>query len=212
MGHKFAEIAFTPTVRGVQERMGSRASYARMERGPVVGDVLGPDEAAFIGARDSFYMATVSETGWPYVQHRGGPAGFVRVLDPKTIGFADFRGNRQYVSVGNLMRDDRVSLLFMDYPNRARLKLLGHATLVGADRREILERLEVPGYRARVERGFLIRVEAFDWNCPQHITQRFTLAEIEEATAPLRRRIAELEHLLKQGGMSAGASPPDEIA
>jgi predicted pyridoxine 5'-phosphate oxidase superfamily flavin-nucleotide-binding protein len=200
VGNKFAEIAFTPTVRGVQEQLGSRAAYARMERGPDFNDELGPSEAELIAARDSFYMATVSETGWPYVQHRGGPAGFVRVLDAKTIGFADFRGNRQYVSVGNVMRDDRVSLLFMDYPNRTRLKVLGRASLIGPDRREILERLEVPAYKARVERGFLIRIEAYDWNCPQHITQRFTMAEIEEATAPLRRRIAELEGMLKGQG------------
>jgi hypothetical protein len=151
-------------------------------------------------------MATVSETGWPYVQHRGGPVGFVRVLDARTIGFADFRGNRQYVSVGNLMRDDRVSLLFMDYPNRARLKVLGRVSLIRREQREILDRLEVSSYRARVERGFLIRVEAFDWNCPQHITQRFTLAEVEEATAPLRRRIAELEALLKETGPSESSS------
>ena len=193
MGHKFAEIAFTRSVRNVQQKMGSRASYARLERGPRVGGEFGPDEAAFIAARDSFYMATVGETGWPYVQHRGGPAGFVKVLDPKTLGFADFRGNRQYVTVGNLTRDDRVSLLFMDYPNRARLKLLGRATLVDPERRDILDRLELPDYRARVERGILIRVDAFDWNCPQHITPRFTLAEIEDASAPLRQRIAELE-------------------
>jgi len=162
MGHKFAEIAFTPSVQGMQERMGSRAGYARLERGPVVGSELGPDEAAFVAARDSFCIATVSETGWPYVQHRGGPPGFVQVLDPKTLAFPDFRGNRQYVSVGNVTRDDRVSLLFMDYPNRARLKVLGRASLIGPEQREILERLELPGYRARIERGFLVRVEAFD--------------------------------------------------
>ena len=196
---KFAEIAFTPSVRSVQQEKGSRASYARLERGPEAGDELGPEEAAFIAARDSLYMATVSETGWPYVQHRGGPAGFVKVLDVNTIGFADFRGNRQYVSVGNLTRDDRTSLLFMDYPNRARLKVLGRATLVGPDRREILERPELPEYRALIERGILIRVEGFDWNCPQHITPRFTLAEIEEATKPLRQRIAELEARLEEG-------------
>jgi uncharacterized protein len=198
VGHKFAEIAFTPTVRSVQEALGSRASYARVEAGADSNHELGPSEATFIGQRDSFYMATVGETGWPYVQYRGGPVGFVRVLDPKTIGFADFRGNRQYVTVGNLMRDDRVSLIFMDYPNRARLKLLGRVSLIGPEQRELLERFAVPGYRARVERGFLIRVEAFDWNCPQHITQRFTLAEVEAATAPLRQRIAELEARLKE--------------
>jgi len=207
VGYKFAEITFTPAVRSVQEAMGSRASYARMEAGADSNHELGPSEAAFIGLRDSFYMATVGETGWPYVQHRGGPAGFVRVLDEKTIGFADFRGNRQYVSVGNLMRDDRVSLLFMDYPNRARLKLLGRVSLIGAEQRETLDRLAVRDYRARVERGFLVRVDAFDWNCPQHITQRFTLAEIEAATAPLRQRIAQLEARLKEAGLAETPQP-----
>jgi predicted pyridoxine 5'-phosphate oxidase superfamily flavin-nucleotide-binding protein len=138
-------------------------------------------------------MATVSETGWPYIQHRGGPTGFVRVLDETTIGFADFRGNRQYVSVGNLTTDDRVSLFFMDYPNKTRLKLFGRAKIVGLDDQATLSRLETPDYRARVERGFLIKVEGFDWNCPQHITERFTLDEVRAMTAPLTSRIAELE-------------------
>jgi hypothetical protein len=196
MGHKFAEIAFTPNVKKAQEVNGSRRSYARLEHGEVHHDVLGPNEAAFIAERDSFYMATVSETGWPYIQHRGGPPGFIRVLDNKTIGFADFRGNRQYVSVGNLETDDRVSMILMDYPNRARLKILGRARLVGLDEQDILHRLSLPDYRAVVERGFVITIEALDWNCPQHITPRFTPAEIEEAVAPLRQRIAELEQAL----------------
>jgi len=182
MGHKFAEIAFTSAVRDLQEVHGSRRSYARMEQGEDYNDVLGDDEAAFIGARDSFYMATVSETGWPYVQHRGGPIGFVRVLDARTLGFADFRGNRQYVSVGNLRTDDRAALFFMDYPNRLRLKLLGRVTLLepGSER---LGELQVADYRARVERGFIIRVEAFDWNCSQHITPRYTMEQLRELSA-----------------------------
>ncbi len=192
MGHKFAEIAFTPNVKRVQETMGSRRSYRRLEQGDAHHDVLGPNEAAFIAERDSFYMATVGETGWPYIQHRGGPPGFIRVLDDKTIGFADFRGNRQYVSVGNLNNDDRVSLILVDYPNRARLKILGRARLVGLDDKDIIEELSIPGYRAVVERGFVIHIEAFDWNCSQHITPRFTLSEIDNATAPLHQRIAEL--------------------
>ena len=196
MGHKFAELAFTPHVKLQQELNGSRRSYARMEAGESHHDVLGPSEAAFIAARDSFYMATVSETGWPYIQHRGGPTGFLRVLDERTIGLADFRGNRQYVSVSNLQTDDRVSLFLMDYPNRARLKILGRARIVDHKDQETLQKLILPDYQARVERGFLIKVEAFDWNCPQHITQRYTLAEVEEATAPLRHRIAELEGAL----------------
>jgi len=201
MGHKFAEIAFTSTVRQVQEQLGSRSSYARVEASEAVRThVLGPSEAGFIGERDSVYMASVSETGWPYIQHRGGPKGFVRVLDEKTIGFADYRGNRQYVSVGNLMTNDRVALFFMDYPNRTRLKLLGRAKLIDASDTATLERLDVPGYRARIERGFLISVEAFDWNCPQHITQRYTLADVEQATAALRQRIGELETELTRIG------------
>lgn len=193
MGHKFAETAFTPSVKAVQERFGSRGSYARMESGDTHNDRLGPGEAGFIAARDSFYMATVSETGWPYIQHRGGPQGFVRVLDEKTLGFADFRGNRQYVSVGNLGADDRVSLFFMDYANRTRLKLFGRVRIVDGSNGEALATLGVPGYRAAIERGFLITVEAFDWNCPQHITPRFTLADVEQASAGLHLRIAALE-------------------
>ncbi len=174
MPHHFAEIAFTPTVKKVQEEQGSRASYARMEDVPeAVNHRLSEAEAGFIAARNSLYMATVSETGWPYIQHRGGPSGFVRVLDENTIGFADFRGNRQYVSVGNLMTDDRVSLFFMDYPNKTRLKLFGRARIIGLDDQAVLSRLETPDYRARVERGFVITVEGFDWNCPQHITERY---------------------------------------
>jgi ferredoxin-NADP reductase/predicted pyridoxine 5'-phosphate oxidase superfamily flavin-nucleotide-binding protein len=184
MGHRFAHIAFTDTVREVQRTLGSRAGYAAMEAGEDTNHALSVQETGFIAARDSFYIASVSETGWPYLQHRGGPAGFVRVLDEHTIGFADFRGNRQYVSVGNVMRDDRVALFFMDYPRRTRLKLLGRARLVGRDEPALLARLEVPDYRARVERGFLIHVEAFDWNCPQHITPRYTEAEIASLAIP----------------------------
>lgn len=197
MGHKYQELAFTERVRAEQTTMGSRATYARREGGDAdVNDRLGPSEADFIGRRDSFYMATVGETGWPYIQHRGGPEGFVRILDEKTLGFADFAGNRQYISVGNLAGDDRVSLFFMDYANRTRLKLLGRARTIGRDDVDVIDRLVMPGYKARVERGLLITVEAFDWNCSQHITQRFTAADVEHAVAPLRQRLAELEALL----------------
>jgi predicted pyridoxine 5'-phosphate oxidase superfamily flavin-nucleotide-binding protein len=202
MAHRFTEIAFTDTVKKVQETLGSRRTYMRMDEGEDRSDVLGPDEAAFIDARDSFYMASVSETGWPYVQHRGGPPGFVRILDEKTIGFADFRGNRQYLSVGNFMKNDRVSLIFMDYANRARLKLLGRVRLVGLDEAETLTRLALPDYRARVERGVLIRVEAFDWNCPQHITPRFRATEIALVIQPLKTRIAELEAEIARSKMT----------
>jgi hypothetical protein len=165
--------------------MGSRRGYARLHGGAPHHDRLGPQEAAFIGARDSFYMATVSEIGWPYIQHRGGPKGFLRVLDETTIGFADFSGNRQYVSIGNIAREDRVSLFLMDYPNRTRLKILGRARVVALDDAAALARFTVPDYRARVERGLLIEVAAFDWNCPQHITPRYTIDEIAALNAAL---------------------------
>ncbi len=191
MGHRFGEIAFTPAVKAVQREMGSRNAYARREGGPDLNDRLGPDEIGFIAGRDSFYMATVGETGWPYVQHRGGPKGFIQVLDDQTIGFADFSGNRQYVSVGNLAGDDRVSLILVDYPTRTRLKLLGRAsTIPYGDER--LAGLAPPEGKPRVERGLLIRVEAFDWNCPQHIIPRFTLDELEGALAPIRQEVARL--------------------
>ena len=194
MGHRFAELAFTDRVRTLQEQEGSRASYARFEGGEAHHHRLGPAEAAFLAARDSFYLATVSETGWPYVQHRGGPPGFLKVLGERTIGFADFRGNRQYVSLGNLGGDDRVSLILVDYPHRRRLKILGHARTV--EDPATVARLAVEGYPAKVERGLLIEVAAFDWNCPQHLTPRFTEAEIAAAAAPLHARIAELEAAL----------------
>jgi predicted pyridoxine 5'-phosphate oxidase superfamily flavin-nucleotide-binding protein len=203
MTHKFAELAFTPAVRGIQESQGSRTAYARAERGPLHHDRLGESEAAFIAARDSVYMASTGETGWPYIQHRGGPAGFVKVLDERTLGFADFRGNRQYVSVGNLLGNDRVALFFMDYPHRARLKLLGRARTVALDADpELAAKLAMPDYPAKIERGFIIAIEAFDWNCSQHITPRFTAAEVTDAVAPLHERIRELEDMLVHGSRS----------
>jgi uncharacterized protein len=191
MGNKFAELAFTDRVKQLQEADGSRKSYARMEEGSESNAVLTEREAVFIGMRDSFYMATVSETGWPYMQHRGGPKGFIRVLDENTLGLPDFSGNRQYVSIGNLQHDNRVSLFFMDYPNRARLKLLGRVRTT--DDAEILGQLSLPGYKATIDRAFLIDVAAFDWNCPQHITPRFTADDVDSAIAPLQERIATLE-------------------
>jgi uncharacterized protein len=194
MAHRFAQLMFTPTVRAVQESLGSRGAYARLDAPEAPAhDRLGETERAFIAARDSFYMASVSETGWPYLQHRGGPIGFIKVLDERTLGFADYKGNRQYVSVGNLRTDDRVSLFLMDYPNRRRLKILGRARSVGADEPALLARLHDAGYPARVERGLVMTLEAFDWNCPQHITPRYTEAEIAEATAGLVMRLREAE-------------------
>ena len=195
MSHRFADIAFTPNVQQMQERHGSRAQYARMQESGGPNDALGPREAEFLAQADSFYLATVSETGWPYVQHRGGPAGFLKVLSPAQVGFADFRGNVQYVSAGNTLHDDRVAIIVMDYMNRQRLKVLGRLRFVAVSDAdpELVRKVELPDYRARVERVALIDVAAFDWNCPQHITQRYTLAQVEAAAKPLRERIAELE-------------------
>ncbi len=198
MGHKFAELAFTDAVKNIQSDQGSRTAYARMEVGDDYNNVLGPNEAQFIAARDSFYMATVSETGWPYVQHRGGPAGFVKILDDRTLGFADFRGNRQYVSAGNLSQNDRVSLFFMDYPNKTRLKLLGRVHTLDPSDQDTLQKLILGDrYQARTERGLLISVEAFDWNCPQYITPRFTRAEADQEVSSLQAKILELEAKLR---------------
>jgi predicted pyridoxine 5'-phosphate oxidase superfamily flavin-nucleotide-binding protein len=184
MAHRFSEILFTDGVRAAQDRFGSRAQNERLLSLGRANDTFGPDEAGFIEARDGFYLASVSESGWPYIQFRGGPAGFVRVLDDRTLGYADFRGNRQYISTGNIDRDGRVALFFMDYANRARLKLLGRASISDAAQSpDLARRLEVPGYRARVERAVLIRVEAFDWNCTQHITPRYTEAEFHQRHA-----------------------------
>ena len=191
----FGAITFTPAVQALQMRHGSRDAYARMQENAVPEGGLGPRETEFIAAADSFYMATVGATGWPYVQHRGGPRGFLRAISPRTIAFPDFRGNRQYVSVGNAAGDDRVSIIVVDYPGRRRLKLLGRMRFEDAEGAspDIAQVASIGNYRARVERVAVIDVEAFDWNCPQHITQRFTLDEVEAASAPLRERIARLE-------------------
>ena len=156
---------------------------------------LGSDEQQFIALRDSFYMASVSETGWPYIQHRGGHPGFVHVLRPDLIGFADLRGNKQYISLGNLSHDNRVALFFMDYPNQTRLKILGHAEVHehGDEAAKFIEQLRTAEPNATIERAILIHVSGFDWNCPQHITPRYTLAELESTLAPLRNRLAALE-------------------
>ncbi len=198
MGNRFAELAFTPSVRAVQKSMGSSKYYDKIGKGEPYNNELGPDETDFIALRDTFYMASVSETGWPYVQHRGGPPGFIKVLDATTLGFADYRGNRQYVSVGNVLKDDRVALILVDYPSRTRLKLLGHARIVSPDETDLLATLDVPAYGARVERGFMIKIAAFDWNCPQHITPRFTQAEIESVMGNLKERLADLEAQLQE--------------
>lgn len=190
MAANFLHTMFGPAARALQDVAGSRASYSRMEASAGDIDVLTQREADFIAARDSFYMATVSEDGWPYVQHRGGPAGFLRRLADNRIGFADYRGNRQYLSTAYLAVDDRVSLFLMDYPNRRRLKLIGRARQ--SEDPAVIAALMIDGYDAEPERAFLIDVTGFDWNCPQHITPRFTAAEIEQRNQPLHAEIARL--------------------
>jgi len=193
MAHQYAKIAFTETVRKVQTEQNSRAGYANMDTGEDYNFVLSNVERDFISQRDSFYMASVSETDWPYVQHRGGPAGFLKVIDENTLGFADYKGNRQYVSTGNFRTNDRVSLILMDYPNRRRLKVVGHISQVDEADWTTLASLEDDHYRARVERGFIIKIAAFDWNCPQHITPRYNETEIIALIEPLEEKISQLE-------------------
>jgi uncharacterized protein len=194
MGKSFAKIAFTPLVQRQQALHGSRSMYERVEKSGAPGDHLTSGERAFIAARDSFYIASTSETGWPYIQHRGGPPGFIHVLDDQTIAFADLRGNKQYISVGNLQHDDRVALFFMDYPNQTRLKILGHAEVrEGAEAEELIQKLRSPEEKSPIERIIIVHIAAFDWNCPQHITPRYTREEIMAFMESTRQRIAGLE-------------------
>ena len=206
MSRAFADLAFTPTVRALQSELGSRELYASLDTVADRRDALTPREGTFIASLDGFAQASVGETGWPYVQHRGGPPGFLKVLDPKTLGYADFRGNVQYVSAGNLRRNDRVAMLLIDHAKRRRLKILGHARLVtAAENPELVARVTLPEYDAVVERAVIITVAAYDWNCPQHITPRFTAAEVEAAIAPLR---AELALLHADVARLRGETPP----
>jgi predicted pyridoxine 5'-phosphate oxidase superfamily flavin-nucleotide-binding protein len=190
----FGSLVFTPTITRLQELHGSRRQYERMERSSSTPQALGPAEAEFIADRDSFYWATTGETGWPYIQHRGGPRGFLKVVDDRTLALADFRGNKQYISTGNLLTDNRVAMILVDYPQQARLKILGRVDVVeGEAVREWLDRVRVPAYKAVIERVFVVHVEAFDWNCPQHITPRYTAEEIQTAVRPLEERLEALE-------------------
>ena len=210
MADKYMQLVLTPAVQQAQDKYFGK--HQVVEHAPDT-DPLTPDEAEFIASRDSFYMATVSETGWPYVQHRGGPPGFVKVLGPNLIGFADFKGNRQLVSTGNLDITDRVALFMMDYPRRTRLKLLGHARVLDARKHPDLVDLLAPvPLRSKVERLFLIEVISYDWNCPQYITPRFTAAEVEKYAASLKARIAELEaQLAARGGTGLGGIDDKEV-
>lgn len=207
MARAFAEIAFTPRVLAEQAQQGSAAGYAKfLGADAEPRDRLTPAEAAFIAQRDGFYQATVSETGWPYVQFRGGPRGFLKALDERTLAYADFRGNRQYLSVGNLKGDGRVALILVDYPNRRRLKVWGHARIVeAADDPDLVAGLHDPAYAAKPERAVVIGVAAFDWNCPQHLPERYTLEELEPAFAQIR---AELQRLRAENAALRGESVP----
>lgn len=195
MARAFAEIAFSPSVRAHQTKMGSAKAYANfLAEDADRGDLVGPNEAAFIDERDGFYQATVSEKNWPYVQFRGGPKGFLKVLSPNRIAYADFRGNRQYISAGNVVDNDRISIILMDYPNRRRLKIWGRAKLVDIeDAPELVEELHDDTYRGRPERAVVIDIEALDWNCPQHIPVRLTAEEMQPYLTDLHEEIDALQ-------------------
>src|ERR1700761_6359576 len=195
MSRRFAELAFTPLVKEQQERHGSRRQYARMEEIGEAGDRLTDFEREFIAASDGFYMASTGESGWPYFQYRGGEKGFLHVLDDRTLGFADLRGNKQYITMGNVEHDDRVALFFMDYAHQMRLKVLGRAEVHenDAEAAALLAKLRVPGEKTPAERAIVLHVEAFDWNCPQHITPRYTQEELMGTLEPIRRRMELLE-------------------
>ncbi len=194
MPNKFHEIAFTEAVKAVQERYGTRRHYAKLESRADSNDTIGDAEADFIGSRDGFYIATTNDDGQPYIQFRGGRAGFLKVLDERTIGFADFRGNLQYISVGNASRNSKVALFLMDYPNRSRLKILGEIEFFEASARpDLIEKLADSAYDAKVERAATVHVKGLEWNCPQHITPRFTMDEVKAMVQPMYDHIESLE-------------------
>jgi predicted pyridoxine 5'-phosphate oxidase superfamily flavin-nucleotide-binding protein len=197
----YPQLAFTDAIKELQEDYGSRQAYERAEKHQVV-DGLTDNEIQFIGDRDSFYLASYGENGYPYIQHRGGPAGFVKVIDKHTIGFVDFTGNKQYISVGNIATQSHVALIMVSYPHRARLKIYADARIVQREQdKELFKLLDPADYKHRPERMILFDIKAYDWNCPQHITPRYTVDEITEAFAPQRDYIKQLEEevqLLKE--------------
>lgn len=203
MVNSFGSLVFTPVVKALQERHGSRQQYARVEASRGSPHGLGPEEREFLSEQDTFYIASLGATGWPYVQHRGGPKGFLKVIDDSTIAFADFRGNKQYVSTGNLMTDNRVALILVDYPRQLRLKILGRVEIFeGEKAKDWLAKVRDAEYKAVTERVYVIRIEAFDWNCQQHIIPRFTEEEIRGVLEPVERQMQDLvrdnESLRKQ--------------
>lgn len=194
----YSQLAFTDAIKKIQEEVGSRSTYDRMEKMSVV-DGLTDNEINFIGDRDSFYMASFGENEYPYIQHRGGPAGFIKVIDNKTIGIVDFVGNRQYISTGNISKNENVALILLSYPERARLKIYAHAKIVDLNENEELYNLLKPtDYKFKPERMMIFEIQAYDWNCPQHITPRYTTEEIEEALLPQREYIKNLENKIKE--------------
>jgi predicted pyridoxine 5'-phosphate oxidase superfamily flavin-nucleotide-binding protein len=211
MSRSFAERAFTPLVKKQQEQHGSRRQYARMEEVGEAGDRLTEFEREFIAGRDGFYMASTGESGWPYIQYRGGEKGFLHVLDDQTLGFADLRGNKQYITMGNLEHDDRVALFLMDYAHQMRLKILGRAVIHESDAAaaELIAKLKVPEEKTPTEHAVIIHVEAFDWNCPQHITPRYTAEELAGTLEPLRKRMEALE---KENARLRGLVDADRLA
>jgi len=199
MSNKFHEIAFTDSVKEAQSHYGSRAHYSKFQGGAEKNATLSDIEADFIGQRDGFYMATVGETGHPYIQFRGGKAGFLKVIDEHTLGYADFRGNLQYISVGNLAVNNKAALFLMDYPTQRRLKILADVEVKdAAEAPTLIEKLAVKDYKAKIERAVIFHIEAFDWNCPQHITPRYTIDEIRVMIAPLNDTIEKLERELAE--------------
>ena len=193
----YAQLAFTDAIKELQEDNGSRQTYARVEKNNVT-DGLTDNEIGFIEDRDSFYMASYGENGYPYIQHRGGPKGFVKVIDNHTIGFVDFAGNKQYISVGNIATQSHVGIIMVSYPHQARLKLYADARTVQREEdKQLFKLLDPADYKHRPERMILFDIKAYDWNCPQHITPRYTVAEIEAALAPQRDYIKQLEEEVK---------------
>ena len=190
----FGSLVFTPLVKKLQERYGSRRQYERMENSSGSQDRFTPFESEFLAQRDSFYLATTGSTGWPYVQHRGGPKGFLKVIDDHTLAFGDFRGNKQYISTGNLLTDDRVAIIMVDYPRQARLKILGRIEILEGEKAEgWLGKVRMREEKTPIERVFVVHVEAYDWNCPQHITPRYSVEELRDGMKDVEKRIQTLE-------------------
>jgi len=206
MAMNYASLAFTDAIREMQEKLGSRKSYARLEQRSYV-DGLTENEIVFISGRDSFYMATIGENGYPYIQHRGGPQGFVKVLDAKRLGIIDYKGNAQYITVGNIANNNNVALIMVDYPTRTRLKLYAKARIVELeDDPTLYTQLDLEGYQFRPERMMVFDIDAYDWNCPQHITPRYSIEEINKAFASQSEYILQLEAEIKKLKEKPGAN------